>query len=70
MKYLLCPMPWTMALANGSLVKIAKSKLLDVVEKGGDFEIDCLPGKVLIYDGMVLLQQLGSVPVETFGDVR
>ena len=69
MKYSPGPIPWSMALANGSLVKTVKSKLLDVVEKGGDFKMDCLPGKVLIYDGMVLLQQLGSIPIETFGDV-
>ena len=69
MKYSLGPIPWSMALADGSLVKPVKSKLLNVVEKDEDFEMDCLPDKVLIYDGMVLLQQLGSVPIETFGDV-
>ena len=58
-----------MALAVGSLVKTVKSNLLDVVEKGGDLGMNCLPGKILIYDGMVLLQQLGSVPIETFRDV-
>ena len=61
MKYSLGLIPGSMALADGILVKTVKSKSLDVVEKGGDFEMDCLPGKVLIYDGMVLLQQLCSV---------
>lgn len=73
MKELMCfplgPIPWSLALPDGGLVKTVKSKLLLCLEK--DVEtIESLPPNVCtIFDGMVLLQQLQRIPLSTFGDM-
>ena len=58
LSYSLGPLPWSIALADGSLVKNNKAKLLQFLEK------DMLPldtvaaGTTWIIDGMALLQSM------------
>ena len=62
LSYSLGPLPWSIALADGSLVKNNKAKLLQFLEK------DMLPldtvatGATWIIDGMALLQSMKNVP--------
>ena len=71
LKYSLGPIPWSLATAEGSFVKTPKSKLLDAIENDAhDPLIAALPERsVRVFDGMVLLQQLTSVSLSTFGEV-
>ncbi len=69
LRYSLGPVPWSLALPDGGLVKTVKSKLLDALEADvPPLEVEPLE-TVFIFDGMVLLQQLASIPLDTFGDV-
>ena len=69
--YSLGPIPWSLATADGGFVKSVKSKLLDTIEK--DVEnpmVDALPVDcVRVFDGMVIIQQLASVNLATFGEM-
>ena len=71
LKYSLGPIPWSLATAKGSFVKTPKSKLLDAIENDAhDPLVAALPERsVRIFDGMVLLQQLTSVSLSTFGEI-
>lgn len=71
LKYSLGPIPWSLATAEGSFVKTPKSKLLDAIENDAhDPLVAALPERsVRVFDGMVLLQQLTSVSLSTFGEV-
>ena len=68
LSYSLGPLPWSIALADGSLVKNNKAKLLQFLEK------DMLPldtvatGATWIIDGMALLQSMKNVPA-TFKEI-
>ena len=69
LSYSLGPIPWSLAKPDGTLAKTSKSDLLDVVEDGID-TLEILPaGTVLIFDGMVILQQLQPESPSTFGDI-
>ena len=51
-------------------MKTVKSKLLDAIESSVVGICDELPkDSCMIFDGMVLLQQLGCVQLSTFGDI-
>eukprot|EP00794_Sanderia_malayensis_P002872 gene2872-3322_t len=67
--YSLGPIPWSLALPDGGLVKTVKSKLLNVVEVGVETVASAPMGSVVIYDGMVLLQQLDGIQLDTFGEM-
>lgn len=71
LKYSLGPIPWSMATADGAFAKTVKSKLLDAVEKDvADPFVAQLPDNcVRIFDGMVIIQQLSSIHLETFGEM-
>ena len=71
LKYSLGAIPWSLATAEGSFVKTPKSKLLDAIENNAhDPLVTALPGRsVGVFDGMVLLKQLTSVSLSTFGEV-
>ena len=65
-----CHIPWSLAQPDGGLVKTVKSKLLDAIESSVVGICDELPkDSCMIFDGMVLLQQLGCVQLSTFGDI-
>ena len=70
LKYSLGPIPWSLATAEGSFVKTPKSKLLEAIENDAhDPLVAALPERsVRIFDGIVL-QQLTSVSLSTFGEV-
>ncbi|MEL7340934.1 MAG: hypothetical protein AAGM67_10640, partial [Bacteroidota bacterium] len=69
LSYSLGPIPWSLAKPDGTLVKTTKSKLLNVVEEGIE-TLEALPiGTVLVFDGMVILQQLKPESMSTFGDI-
>ena len=62
--------PWSLAQPDGGLVKTVKSKLLDAIESSVVGICDELPkDSCMIFDGMVLLKQLGCVQLSTFGDI-
>ena len=70
LSYSLSPIPCSLALPDGGLVKTVKSKLLGAIEKS----VITIPNEVppncaMVYDGMVLLQQLENIQLTTFGDV-
>ena len=69
--YSLGPIPWSLATADGSFVKSAKSKLQDSIEKDvEDPTVVALPNDcVRVFDGMVIIQQLVSISLATFGDM-
>ena len=69
--YSLGPIPWSLATADGSFVKSVKSKLLDAIEKEVDNPVlDALPlDCVRVFDGMVMIQQLESASLSTFGEM-
>ena len=69
LRYSLGPIPWSLALPDGGLVKTVKSKLLNVVEVGVETVASAPMGSVVIYDGMVLLQQLDGIQLDTFGEM-
>ena len=51
--------------------KTVKSKLLDAIENTvDDPTVDALPNNcVRVFDGMVIIQQLGSLCLATFGEI-
>ena len=69
--YFLGPLPWSLVTADGSYVKAVKAKLLDSVEKDVEdpmvvsLPVDC----VRVFDGMVIIQQLASISLTTFGEM-
>ena len=69
--YSLGPIPWSLAMADGSLAETNKAKMLAAIEKEADepcvneIPDDC----VRVYDGMVVIQQTPSTSLETFGDI-
>ncbi len=67
LQYSLGPIPWSIALPD--LVKKVQSKLLDTLEADVANFYSVPDGSVYVYDGMVLLQQLDGIPLETFGDI-
>ena len=69
--YSLGPIPWSLATTDGGLVKTVKSKLLDSLEKDvPDPLLDTFPENcVQVFDGMVIIQQLPSLSLETFGEM-
>ena len=70
LSYSLSPIPWSLATPDGGLVKTAKSKLLAAIERSTvTVDIDLPPQCGMIHDGMVLLQQLEGIQLNTFGDV-
>ena len=69
LSYSLSPIPWSLALPDGVLLKTVKSKLLDVITKYTT-SIDTLTNNcALIIDGMVILQQTYASSLATFGDL-
>eukprot|EP00794_Sanderia_malayensis_P021369 gene21369-23451_t len=63
------PIPWSLALPDGGLAKTVKSKLLSALESDVP-SLEMLPDDtVYVYDGMVLLQQLDAIHLDTFGDI-
>ena len=66
--YLLGPVPWSLASADGSLCKTVKSKLLESLIDGVEPAEDIPPTAKLIVDGMAVLQSIKNVP-ETFEQV-
>ena len=69
LKYSLSPIPWSLALPDGGLVKTVKSKLLNLVEDGIPLTEEFPSNSCIIYDGMVILQQVDAVKLTTFGDL-
>ena len=70
LSYSLSPVPWSLALPDGGLVKTVKSNLLAAIEADVISPPCEIPeGSAMIFDGMVLLQQLEKVQVSTFGDI-
>ena len=69
--YSLGPIPWSLATLDGSMTKTVKSKLLNAIENDvDDATVSALPDEcVRVYDGMVIIQQLPSVCLATFGDI-
>lgn len=67
MGYPLGPLPWSLALPDGSLVKTNKSKLLHLLEEGVE-PLHGNPSGAWIIDGMAVLQALQGRP-STFGDL-
>ncbi|CAB4012350.1 Hypothetical predicted protein [Paramuricea clavata] len=65
------PIPWSLATLDGSLTKTVKSKLLNAIENDvDDATVSALPDEcVRVYDGMIIIQQLPSVCLATFGDI-
>jgi hypothetical protein len=65
----LFPIPWS--LADGSLAKTNKAKLLDEIEnETDDPTVNEIPNYcVRVYGGMVIIQQTPSTSLETFGDI-
>ena len=69
LSYSLGPLPWSIALADGSLVKNNKAKLLQFSEKDMlPLDITVATGATWIIDEMALLQSLKNVPV-TFKEI-
>ena len=69
MTYPLSPIPWPLALPDGGFVTTVKSKPLESLESRVEPE-EALPDNCcMIFDGMVLLQQLDGIPLSTFGDI-
>ena len=67
--YSLGPIPWSLALPDGGLVKTTKSTLLNALEADVP-HLETLPrGLTFVYDGMVILQQLSTAHLDTFGDI-
>ena len=67
--YSLGPIPWSLALPDGGLVKTVKSRLLYALEANVP-HLETLPeGTTFIFDGMVILQQLNTSHLDTFGDI-
>lgn len=69
--YSLGPIPWSLATADGSFSKMVKSKLLDAIEKDVDNPmVNELPNNCArVFDGMVIIQQLPSLSLATFGEI-
>ncbi|CAB4001853.1 Hypothetical predicted protein [Paramuricea clavata] len=69
--YSLGPIPWSLATLDGNVSKTVKSKLLDAIENTvDDPTVDALPNNcVRVFDGMVIIQQLGSLCLATFGEI-
>jgi hypothetical protein len=61
--------PFPLPLADGNLVKTAKSKLLHLIEnRSTDYLVDRIEGdKFLILDAMAILQTIKIIP-STFGE--
>ena len=69
LSYSLSPVPWSLALPDGGLVKTVKSKLLQVVEQDIP-TTDYLPEScAVVNDGMVYIQQVDVTALSTFGDL-
>jgi hypothetical protein len=68
--YSLGPIPWSLATLDGNVSKTVKSKLLDAIENTvDDPTVDALPNNcVRVFVGMVIIQQLGSLCLATFGE--
>eukprot|EP00794_Sanderia_malayensis_P014792 gene14792-16327_t len=65
LSFSLGPIPWSLALPDGGLVKTVKSKLLSGLESDVP-SLEMLPDDtVYVYDGMVLLQQLDAIHLDT-----
>ena len=67
MGYSLGPLPWSLALPDGSLVKTNKSKLLHLPKEGVE-PLHGNPSEAWIIDGMAVLQALQGRP-SPFGDM-
>ena len=69
LSFSLGPIPTSLALPDGGLVKTVKSKLLGALESNVP-SLEMLPDDIVyIFDGMVLLQQLDAIHHDTFGDM-
>ena len=60
--YELGPVPWSIASVNGSLVKTAKSKLLELLEKNVPPAENVPSDAAWMIDAMALLQGISTVP--------
>ena len=71
LSYSLGPIPWSLATSDGNFAKTVKSKLLDAIEKDvSDTLVESLPDDcVRVFDGMVIIQQLSSLRLGTFGEI-
>ena len=71
LSYSLGPIPWSLATLDGNFAKTVKSKLLDAIEKDVcDALVELLPDNcVRVFDGMVIIQQLSSLRLATFGEM-
>ena len=69
--YSLGPIPWSLATADGNFVKSVKSNLLDSIKKNVETPtVNALPNDcVRVFDGIVILQQLASIGLATFGEM-
>ena len=68
MTYELGPVPWSLAMPNGSLVKSAKASLMKVLEEQTP-KVPVIPqGTAIIYDALVLIHKLPTA-LTTFGDI-
>ena len=68
LQYLLGPVPWSLATADGAMCKTPKSKLLPLLESAASPVEQPPHGAAHIIDGMAMLQAFKGVP-STFGDL-
>lgn len=70
LSFSLGPIPWSLGLPDGGLVKTVKSKLLGTIESSASIVTHEFPRtSAMIYDGMVIFQQRENVKLANFGDV-
>ena len=67
MSYSLGPIPWSLALPDGGLLKTVKSKQLRALEADVPNPETFPEGITFIFDGMVILQQQSTSYLDTFG---
>ena len=62
------PLPWSLALFDGALVKTNKAALPKLLEDGVE-SLQCLPAQTtaVIIDAMAMLQTLNKIPELTIG---
>ena len=58
----ICPLPWSLASADGSHCKTVPSKLLEMLTEGVEPAEDAPPTAVLIVDGMAALEAMKEIP--------
>ena len=69
-KFLLSPIPWSLATADGSLAKTQKAQLMHVLESEGQQEATVIDFEksVFVIDGNALIQAITHLP-KTFGEL-